>query len=119
MDRWDDDEAFQVARELQSGPAMTASQAPYTTANCGLAGAPMAALDALIETAWSFPGFRCSYGAIEGGRAIRFHTSAGAETQAALDSVRTRKMKRCRSVTEMAWRASSRLNACDAFMTCS
>lgn len=88
MDRWDDDEAFRVARELQSGPVVSAIHQPPTTANCGLAGAPTAALDALIETAWSFPGFRCSYGAFEGNRAIRFHTSAGAESQAALDSVR-------------------------------
>lgn len=88
MDRWDDDETFRVARELHGGPVVSAIHHSPTTANCGLAGAPMAALDALIETAWSFPGFRFSYGAFEGSRAIRFHTSAGAETQAALDCVR-------------------------------
>ena len=48
----------------------------------------MAALDALIETAWSFPNFRVSYGGFDGPRAIRFHTSAGSESQAALDGVR-------------------------------
>ncbi len=88
MDRWDDDEAFRVARELHGGPVVSASHYNHTTANCGLSDAPMAALDALIETAWSFPGFRCSYGAFEGSRAIRFHTSAGPESQAAIDCVR-------------------------------
>ena len=33
--------------------------------------------------------------------------------------VRTRRMNRCRSVTDTAWRASSRLNACEAFTICS
>lgn len=88
MDRWDDDDASRVARELHGGPLVSPIFHPPTTANCGLAGVPVAALDALIETAWSFPGFRFSYGAFEGNRAIRFHTSAGAEAQAALDCVR-------------------------------
>ena len=87
MDRWDDDDTFRVARDLHSGPVMSASH-QTTTANCGLAATHIAALDALIETAWSFPGFRVSFGAFEGTRAIRFHTSAGAESQAALDCVR-------------------------------
>lgn len=88
MDRWDDEEAFRVARDLHSDAGVSAIHQTSTTANCGLASAPMAALDALVETAWSFPGFRVSYGAFEGPRAIRFHTSAGAESQAALDGVR-------------------------------
>jgi len=88
MDRWDDDEAFRVARELHTGPIVSAFQPGNATANCGLAQAPMAALDGLIETAWSFPGFRISYGAFEGARSIRFHTSAGSESQPALDCVR-------------------------------
>lgn len=87
MDRWDNDDAFQVARDLHGGPGVSAMQTS-TTANCGLARAPMAALDALIETAWSFPSFRVSYGAFDGPRAIRFHASAGSESQAALDGVR-------------------------------
>lgn len=87
MDGWDDD-AFRVARELQNGPIVSASNQDAPTANCGVAEAPMAALDALIETAWSFPGFRISYGVFEGSRAIRFHTSAGSESHAALDCVR-------------------------------
>ncbi len=87
MDRWDDDDAFQVARDLHSGAGVSAIQTS-TTANCGLARAPMAALDALIETAWSFPSFRVSYGAFDGPRAIRFHASAGSESQAALDGIR-------------------------------
>src|SRR5690554_6484437 len=33
--------------------------------------------------------------------------------------VRTRRMNRWRSVTEIAWRASNKLNVCDAFKTCS
>ena len=65
MDRWDNDDAFQVARDLHGGPGVSAMQTS-TTANCGLARAPMAALDALIETAWSFPSFRVSYGAFDG-----------------------------------------------------
>ena len=88
MDRWDEDEAFRIARELHGGPGVSAYFQSSATANCGLAQAPMAALDALIETAWSFPGFRISYGAFEGAKALRFHTSAGSELQAALDCVR-------------------------------
>lgn len=88
MDDWDDDEAFRIARDLHGGPGVSAHFQSSATANCGLAQAPMAALDALIETAWSFPGFRVSYGAFDGARAIRFHTSAGSELQAALDCVR-------------------------------
>ena len=88
MDRWDDEEAFRVARDLHGDAGVSAIHQTSTTANCGLASAPMAALDALVETAWSFPGFRVSYGAFEGPRALRFHTSAGAESQAALDGVR-------------------------------
>lgn len=87
MDRWDDDDAFRVARDLHRGPGVSATQTS-TTANCGLARAPMAALDALIEAAWSFPSFRVSYGAFDGPRAIRFHASAGSEKHAALDGVR-------------------------------
>ncbi|MGH1348049.1 MAG: hypothetical protein ACRBN8_41220 [Nannocystales bacterium] len=87
MDPWDDDDAFRVARDLHGGPGVSAMQTS-TTANCGLARAPMAALDALIETAWSFPSFRVSYGAFDGPRAIRFHASAGSESQAALDGIR-------------------------------
>ncbi len=88
MDRWDDDDAMEVARDLQRGFYVGAFQPPSATANCGNASAPMAVLDALIETAWSFPGFRISFAAFDGPRAIRFCTSAGAESMASLDGVR-------------------------------
>ncbi len=59
-----------------------------TTANGEAQRVPSAALDALIETAWAFPGFRVSFGAFDGPRAIRFFTSAGAERMANLNGIR-------------------------------
>ncbi len=87
MDRWKDDDAVRVARELQTGPHVSVGQ-QSTTANCGVAVAPEAAVDALVEAAWAFPGLRVSYAAWENSRTLRFHTSAGAESQSSLDCVR-------------------------------
>ncbi len=87
MDGWGDEDGFRIARDLHGGAGVSAAQTS-ATANGAFARAPMAALDALIETAWSFPHCRVSYGAFDGPRAIRFHTSAGSESQAALDGVR-------------------------------
>lgn len=77
------------AQDLQTSVAMTEFDALVpTTANGNEQRAPEAAMDALIEAAWGFPGYRVSFAAFDGPRALRFCTSAGEEQMRQLDGFR-------------------------------
>lgn len=77
------------ARELQHTMAMTEFDPLVpATANGNEQRPPEAAIDALIEIAWGFPGYRVSFAAFDGPRALRFCTSAGEEQMAQLEGLR-------------------------------
>ncbi len=89
MEGSDDGVGSKVARDLHRSIHVSAIQnVGSATANGEFQRVPEAALDALIETAWAFPGCRVSFGAFEGRTAIRFCTSVGAERMRNLDGLR-------------------------------